>query len=85
MGASNTLRPGKYGHRFVHNIFKCISRMKLFIFVSGLTKLSKMIPLSTSQLWFKILAWHQTGVMPLYETKMALLADAYVRHLASMS
>ena len=64
MGAFNTPRPGKYGHRFVHNISKCISRMKLFYLVSGLTKISKMIPLSTSHLWFKILAWHRTGVMP---------------------
>ena len=68
----------------VHNISKCISPMRLFYFVSGLTEISKMIPLSTSHLWFKILAWHRIGVMPLYETKMALLTDAYVRHLASV-
>ena len=59
--------------------------MRLFYFVSGLTAISKMIPLSTSHLWFKILAWHRIGVMPLYETKMALLTDAYVGHLASVS
>ena len=58
MGASNTPRPGKYGHRIVHNISKCISPMKLFYFVSGLTEISKMIDLSTSHLWFKMLAWH---------------------------
>ena len=85
MGASNTPRPGKYGHRFVHNISKCIYRMKVFYFVSGLTEISQLIPLSTSHLWLKILAWHRTGVMPLYEAKMALLTDAYVRYLASMS
>ena len=42
MGASNTPRPGKYGHRFIHNISKCISRMKLFYFASGLTEISKI-------------------------------------------
>ena len=36
-GASNTLRPGKYGHRFVHNISKCISPMRLIYFVPGST------------------------------------------------
>ena len=72
-GASNTLRPGKYVHRFVHNISKCISPMRLIYFVPGLTQISNMMPLSTSHLWFKILAWHRIGVMPLYETKMALL------------
>ena len=56
----NTPRPGRYGHRFVHNISKCISPMKLFYFVSGLTEIYKMIPLSTFHLWFKILAWCQT-------------------------
>ena len=64
-GASNTLRPGKYGHRFVHNISKCISPMRLIYFVPGFTQISNMMPLSTTHLWFKILAWHRIGVMPL--------------------
>ena len=52
----NTSGPGKYGHRFVDNISKCISPMKYVYFFTLL-----------------------------YETKMALLTDVYVRHLASMS
>ena len=84
-GASNTLRPGKYGHRLLHNISKCISPMRLIYFVPGLTQISNMMPLSTSHLWFKILAWHRIGIMPLYETKMALLTEAYVGHLVSVS
>ena len=58
-------------------------KIVLFCFMSH--QISKMIVLSTSHLWFKTLAWHRTGVMPLHETKMALLTDANVRYLASMS
>ena len=49
---SNTSKPRKYGHRFVHNISKCISPMKLFCYVSDLAEISKKIRLPTHHLWF---------------------------------
>ena len=52
---SNTSRPGKYGHRFVHNISKCISPMQLFNFASDLADISKKSlyqhPICGSKYW----------------------------------
>ena len=59
---SNASRPGKDGHRFVDNISRCISPMKLFYFVSDFAETSKKIRLPTSHLWFRYwLGAHQAS------------------------
>ena len=52
-------------------------------FVSYLAEISKKKTSTNIPSVVQILAWHRTGVTPLYKTKMFLLSDAYARQKAS--
>ena len=47
--------------------------------------LSLVVQLTIIKQMYQIMAWHQTGDKPLFETVMAWFADAYMCYLASVS
>ena len=81
----NTLRPRQYGHHFADDIFKCIFwNRNVWILIAISLKFVPRGPMNNISALVQIMAWRRTGDKPLFESMMAYVANAYMRHSTSM-
>ena len=68
------------------NVMNAFSWMKMFQFLLNFHwSLLPVVQLTLFQHWIQIMDWRRTGDMPSSEPVMAQVADAYMRHFASMN
>ena len=82
----NSLWPRQNGCHLADNILKCIFlNENVWIFIKISLKFFPKGPIGKMPVLVLIMAWRRPSDKPLSEAMMAYVADAYIRHSASMS
>ena len=82
----NTLRLKQNGRHFTDDIFKCILlNENVLISMKISLKFVPQGPINNTPALILIMAWRRTDDKPLSEPMMAYVANAYMRHSASVS
>ena len=76
----NSHPPGKNGHHFADNIFRCIFMNKEFCILIRITlEIVPKSPIDGNPALLQIMAWHHTGDKALSEPMLTWFTDAYMQ------